>query len=125
VIGAGQAGWGTDQAYQYYTYEGRRYEPDIVIYQLITNDIADNARNTFYPGSKFRQHFDLDNGHLVELTDELSARPGREVLVAFHRRLYFTSRLYALSQMLAGWSPTVGPPEHCHELRQQSGPVVD
>lgn len=96
VIGAAQAGWGTDQAYQYYRYEGRRYDPDIVIYQLTTNDIADNARNTFYPGSKFRQHFDLEDGHLVELSDEPSARLGREVLVAFHRRMYLASRLYAL-----------------------------
>lgn len=65
VIGVGQAGWGTDQAYLYYLYEGHRYQPDLVIYQFTTNDVTDNARDTFYPGSKFRQHFSIENGKLV------------------------------------------------------------
>jgi hypothetical protein len=95
VIGAGESGWGTDQAYQYYRYEGYKYHPDLVIYQFATNDVSDNMQDTFYSSSGLRQHFSIENGNLVARDVSIITRPSYRYEIALHRRLLLSSRLYA------------------------------
>lgn len=96
VIGAGEAGWGTDRAYQYYRYEGYKYHPDLVIYQFFTNDVADNMRDTFRRFSGMRQHFSIKNGNLIARDVNIITRPSYRYEITLHRHLLLSSRLYAL-----------------------------
>jgi lysophospholipase L1-like esterase len=97
VIGAGQSGWGTDQQYLFYMNEGYKYQPDLVIYQFVTNDVTDNARSSFGHKSRSHQYFQLVDDRLV-----LAERPARAdsdwfyALIKLNRHLYLESRLYAL-----------------------------
>jgi len=96
VIGAGEAGWGTDQEYRYYRHEGRRYGPDLVICQLVMNDVANNARGSFRGMNGFRQMFSLRDGELVEKPLDPWPSPWFEYAAAVHRHLLLRSRLYKL-----------------------------
>ncbi len=97
VIGAGEAGWGTDQAYLYYRYEGYRYQPDLVIYQFVPNDVSNNVRDTYFRRPEgLRQHFTLKEGKLMMRNLLIQTSPWYRYLIALHRHLLLSSRLYAL-----------------------------
>jgi hypothetical protein len=43
VVKAGYRAWGTDQAWQFYSCEGYRYQADLVVYVFTVNDVMDNS----------------------------------------------------------------------------------
>jgi lysophospholipase L1-like esterase len=97
VIGAGQSGWGTDQQYLYYHHEGYKYAPDLVLYQFITNDVTDNASDSFGHKGQRQQYFGMRNGELVSVQNTESKKSQLYYLLAkINRHLFLSSRLYAL-----------------------------
>ncbi|HXV44858.1 MAG TPA: SGNH/GDSL hydrolase family protein [Anaerolineae bacterium] len=96
VIGAGEAGWGTDQAYMYYLHEGYHYQPDLVIYQFVPNDVTNNVRELFPRAEGLRQHFTLEDGKLVGRNLDINQSQSYLYAIALHRHLLVNLRLYAL-----------------------------
>ena len=96
VINAGVVGYGTDNELAYFTHEGYKYQPDLVLLALFTgNDLTDNIWNSLY---------ELKDGRLVPSQDvhpvNLDAPPWGQREGAFkHARdfLYEHSRLYSVS----------------------------
>ncbi len=70
VINAGLAGMGTAHEYLYFTHEGYRYDPDIVIVLVISNDIEDNSR-ALSPSYVYGPFYSLVDNQLV-LDDSFS-----------------------------------------------------
>ena len=62
VINGGTAGYSTDQEYLFYSNEGRKYEPRVVILFFYYNDILQNTEDHFYRRAK--PLFDLADGRL-------------------------------------------------------------
>ncbi len=63
VINAGVTGWGTDQELLYWTQEGYRYHPDLVLVAFGTEDIINNAHSVQHGYPK--PYFLLRENHLV------------------------------------------------------------
>ncbi len=70
IINAGVAGYGTDNEYLFYSNEGYKYKPDLVILSFLTaNDIFDSSNELvkrFY-GSNDKPYFDLDDREDLQL----------------------------------------------------------
>jgi hypothetical protein len=64
VINAGVSGYGTDQEYLYYTTEGYRYDPDIVVLAFYANDIENNLLPSNRGGPEGKPYFVLVDGIL-------------------------------------------------------------
>lgn len=93
VINAGVVGYGTDNALAYYTHEGYRYHPDLVLLAFFTgNDLTDNIWYSLY---------DLDDGELtpVKSISPQQATPQQSGSHVNQLRsfLYNNSRLYSVS----------------------------
>ncbi len=52
VINAGTAGYSTDQEYLFYSNEGRKYQPRVVVLFFYYNDILQNTEDHFYRRAK-------------------------------------------------------------------------
>jgi lysophospholipase L1-like esterase len=60
VVNGGTMGYSTDQELLFYQAEGHRYQPDLVVVMLCTNDIYFNTT-----GEQGKPWFDLEDGRLV------------------------------------------------------------
>jgi lysophospholipase L1-like esterase len=65
VIAAGVPGWSTDQQLLYYTHEGYKYRPDLVLLQFYLNDIDDNGTDFDGLLKLEKPYFRLDGDRLV------------------------------------------------------------
>jgi len=95
VINAGVIGYGTDNELAYFTNEGYKYRPDLVVLALFTgNDITDNIWYSLYK---------LEEGELVrvEATRPRTTTPRWAAEGSLFRKvrsfLYQNSRLYSVS----------------------------
>jgi hypothetical protein len=96
VINAGVVGYGTENELAYFTHEGYKYQPDVVLLAFFTgNDLTDNIWNTLY---------DLKDGGLIPNQAappvNLDAPPWNQQDSSFrHTRdfIYTHSRLYSAS----------------------------
>ncbi len=64
VINAGRSGMGTTHEYLYYTHEGYRYSPDLVVLLFISNDVLDDSK-ALAPSGSYGPYFSLQEGQLV------------------------------------------------------------
>jgi hypothetical protein len=96
VVNAGVIGYGTDNQLAYFTYEGYKYQPDLVILAFFTgNDLTDNIWYSLY---------DLKEGQLVPAPvihreDNLTPNWAKEgsLFKNIRNSLYTHSRLYSVS----------------------------
>lgn len=96
VINAGVVGYGTDNELAYFTHEGYRYQPDLVVLAFfVGNDITDNMRYSLYK---------LENGQLISVKvpprENIGVPPWRQEGSIFRNTrnfLYVNSRLYSVS----------------------------
>lgn len=65
VINSGVSGYSTDQELIWFTTEGVKYTPDLVIVVLAGNDVGDNTRD-LVSNIYYKPVFVLENGHLVQ-----------------------------------------------------------
>lgn len=103
VINAGTVGYGTDNQLAYFTHEGYKYQPDLVLLAFFTgNDITDNMWQALY---------ELEDGRLIPVAptrDTGTAVQSRTLEEAFIKKtrqfLYTSSRLYSVSIELITFS---------------------
>ncbi len=103
VINAGVVGYGTDNQLAYFTHEGYKYQPDLVLLAFFTgNDITDNIWQSLY---------ELEDGRLVpvSLTPDESGNVRRwskdvSSFKRYRQFLYTNSRLYSVSIELLTFS---------------------
>lgn len=96
VINAGVVGYGTDNQLAYFTHEGYRYQPDLVVLAFfVGNDITDNIRYSLY---------ELENGELISVKapwrENIGVPPWRQegsIFRNIRNFLYVNSRLYSVS----------------------------
>jgi hypothetical protein len=103
VINAGIVGYGTDNQLAYFTHEGYKYQPDLVLLAFFTgNDITDNISQSLY---------ELVDGHLIPVAPP--QRTGALVqnwtieeapIKKTRHFLYTNSRLYSVSIELMTYS---------------------
>ena len=96
VINAGVVGYGTDNQLAYFTHEGYRYQPDLVVLAFfVGNDITDNIRYSLYK---------LENDELISVKvpwrENIGVPPwgrGGSLFRNIRNFLYLNSRLYSVS----------------------------
>lgn len=97
VINAGRSGMGTAQEYLFYTHEGYRYAPDLVVVLFIPNDLLDNTTSR----SGITPYYSLQGDQLVLDTSFRDSRAWKLrkysdwlnqsfYLASFARKLYST-----------------------------------
>jgi len=93
VINAGNPSKGTDYALKFYTYFGKKFQPDIVCLCFFPNDFSDNALGMYYK---------LINGKLIETEQKNSFTAKKDFL-----------RKFKLYNWLISWS-------HCINLLKKA-----
>ncbi len=96
IINAGVVGYGTGNQLSYFTHEGYKYQPDLVLLAFFTgNDIADNISPP---------HYKLENGHLKPIKatyrpDSIVPPWAKEgtIFRSIRNFLYLNSRLYSVT----------------------------
>ena len=112
VINAGHVGMGTTHEYLYYTTEGYRYSPDLVIVLVIGNDLEDNSK-ALSPSYVYSPYYSLVSDQLV-LDNSFNTSPDyrRRVMInSIKQKSFLVSYLHHLySQIQAPLAPAAAAP---------------
>jgi len=91
VINAGTGGYSTDQELLWFTTEGVKYNPDLVVLLFVWNDILFNTVDRYSRG--YKPLFRIEDGTL-ELTNVPVPPPASPAPLSFKQWLYKSSYLY-------------------------------